>query len=129
MPDKKITIVWRNGSPEFNPPPGRTELKFGDVVTLELTGATGGASIDEVTIFANRQSGGQDQKGNTLCGWSRSRPNTCGMYTIAAVSDTVVTITDNERPTHDKKYWFSVSGTQPDWSLDPELINRPDGGG
>lgn len=131
MPDKTITIAWTNGSPRFNPPPGVTHLQAGDTVTLQLTGAKGAASIDAVTIYGNRVVNGKDAKGDELCGWTRSSGNDCTMYDIAPVSDTVVTIVDREHPTEDKKYWFSASGSpgEPPWSVDPELVNRPDGGG
>lgn len=131
MPNKTITIAWTNGAPRFNPPPGVTFLKFGDTVTLQLTGVPNGqGSIDEVTIYANQVVDKVDTKGSKLCGWSRSGSNDCAMYGIAAVSDTVVTIIDREKPAVDTKYWFSASGTRPSaWSLDPELVNQPGGGG
>lgn len=131
MPDKTITIAWTNGSPRFNPPPGVTFLKFGDTVTVQLTGVPNGqGSIDAVTIYDNQVVNGEDTKGSKLCGWSRSGANDCTMYGISAVSETVVRIVDQERPTADKRYWFSASGTRPNaWSVDPELVNQPDGGG
>lgn len=133
MPNKTITIAWSNGSPRFNPPPGVTHLHAGDVVTLQLTGVPeDGGSIDAVTIYENRVVDGEDAKGPKLCGWTRSTPNDCTVYDIAAESSTVVKITDQEHPTEDKKYWFSASGSGPgvpSWEVDPELINRPDEGG
>jgi hypothetical protein len=131
LPNKTITIAWTNGAPRFNPPPGVTFLKFGDTVTLQLTGVPSGqGSIDEVTIFANRVVDGVDTKGSELCGWSRGGTDDCDMYGIAAVSETVVRIVDQEQPTQNTKYWFSASGTRPSaWSLDPELVNEPGGPG
>lgn len=131
MANKTITIAWTNGAPRFNPPPGVTFLFFGDKVTVQLTGVPNGqGSIDEVTIYANQVVNGVDTKGSQLCGWTRSGTNGCKMYGIAPASDTVVIITDNERPTADTKYWFSASGTRPSaWSLDPELVNQPGGPG
>lgn len=133
MANKTITIAWTNGSPRFNPPPGVTHLRAGDTVTLQLVGVPGGGgSIDEVAIYDNRVVGGKDAKGSRLCGWRRSGSNDCTMYGIAAESATVVKITDQEHPDEDKRYWFSAAGTGPgvpSWEVDPELINKPDGGG
>ena len=131
MANKTITIAWTNGSPRFNPPPGVTNLWHGDTVTIQLTGVPNGqGSIDAVTIYDNQIVNGEDTKGSKLCGWSRSGTNGCTMYGISAVSETVVLIVDQERPTEDTKYWFSASGTRPSaWSLDPELVNQPGGGG
>lgn len=131
MPNKTITIAWTNGVPRFNPPPGVTFLKFGDTVTIQLTGVPNGqGSIDEVTIYANQVVSGDDTKGAKLCCWNRSGTNDCTVYDISAVSETVVHIVDQERPTEDTKYWFSASGTRPSaWSLDPELVNQPGGPG
>lgn len=131
MANKTITIGWNNGSPRFNPPPGATFLRPGDKVTLRLAGAPNGASIDAVTIYDDRPVDGQNAKGDEICGWSRSRPDNCTMYDIAPESATVVTITDVENPTEDKRYWFSASGSGPgvpEWEVDPELINQPGGG-
>jgi hypothetical protein len=133
MPNKTITIAWTNGSPRFNPPPGVTHLRRGDTVTLQLTGVpNGGGSIDAVEIYANEVDDGKDSKGTRLCGWSRSGVNGCTMYGIAPVSKTVVKIVDEENPTKATKYWFSASGSGPgvpSWSVDPELVNEPGGGG
>lgn len=132
MANKTITIIWNNGSPRFNPPPGATFLRPGDTVTLQLTGAPGGASIDAVTIYDNRVVDGRNAKGDEICGWSRSSADDCTMYDIAPESDTVVKITDVENPAEDKRYWFSASGSGPgvpSWEVDPELINQPGGGG
>jgi hypothetical protein len=131
MANKTITIIWSNGSPRFNPPPGASFLRQGDVVTLQLTGAPNGASIDAVTIYDNRVVDGENVKGDPICGWSRTTPDDCAMYDIAPASDTVVKITDVENPTVDKRYWFSASGSGPgvpEWEVDPELINQPGGG-
>lgn len=132
MANKTITIAWTNGSPRFNPPPGVTDLWRGDTVTLQLTGLPNGqGSIDAVTIFENQVVNGQDTKGPRLCGWSRSTPDDCSMYDIAAVSETVVRIIDQESPAVATKYWFSTAGNGAGtpWELDPELVNRPDPGG
>lgn len=133
MADNPITIAWTNGSPRFNPPPGVTHLKAGDTVTLQLVGVPGGGgSIDAVSIFGNQVVNGQDAKGSRICGWTRAGGDDCPMYGFAAQSATVVVITDVEHPTVEKKYWFSAAGSGPGvprWEVDPELVNRPDGGG
>lgn len=129
MPNKTITIAWKNGSPDFSPPPGVTHLRAGDVVTLRLSGFPNGAgSIDAVDIYRNEVVNGEDSKGSRLCGWSRSAGNDCTVYGIVSDSATVVKITDQERPKEPQKYWFSASGSGPDgnWQVDPELINEPD---
>lgn len=130
MANKTITIAWANGSPRFNPPPGVTNLHGGDTVTVQLVGAPSGASIDQVTIFNNTEVNGEDAKGTTvICSWTRGAPYTCVPYSFQADSPTQVVITDVEHPAADDKYWFSVAGSPNAWSLDPELINKPDGGG
>lgn len=132
MSNTPMTIAWNGGSPAFNPPPGVTDLRAGDTVTLQLTGVPGnGGSIDAVTIYTNQVVDGQDSKGRALCGWTRGGEDDCSVYDIAASSATRVKITDVEHPTADDKYWFSAAGTGNGipWEVDPELINKSGGGG
>jgi len=129
MTNTRMTIAWNNGTPRFNPPVGVTSLKDGDSVTVQLTGAPTGALIDTVTIYNNTTSGGIDAKGSQLCQWTRDGGNDCSVYTIAANSDTEVTITDADDSKVEQKYWFGVSGSPDSWCVDPELINKPGGGG
>lgn len=129
MPNTQITITWNNGNPRFNPDPGVTRLKFGETVLLRLTGAPADGSIDEVTIYANRQQGNQNQKNPSqqLCvGKRQGGGKPCSIYSIAFGDANHATITDLEQPTQAQRYWFGVSGSPGDWELDPELINEPE---
>lgn len=125
-------ITWNNGHPRFNPPAGVTPLQAGDAVTVRLTGAPSNIEIDWVTIFANQVVNGQDQKNvdDVVCEWVRPGGN-CEVYAFTTQSPTEVTITDQDHPAADDKYWFSVGGNAfgTTWAVDPELINHPDRGG
>lgn len=122
-----MTITYNNGNPRFNPPPGVTYLSPGDSVTVQLAGFPSGSAIDTVTIYNNQVVNGADQKGTSNSSWTSSLGNGSTIYAIAAQSATQVTITDEEHPADEDKYWFGVSGTAAGaaWAVDPELINRP----
>lgn len=122
MANTTLTIIWNNGSPQFDPPnPGPTELNDGDSVTVQLSGFPATGSIDSVTIFSDAN------KSNQVCQWTRGGSGTCPYYSIGATSETVVVITDIEDPTAPEDFWFSAAGMPDGWSVDPELINDPQG--
>ena len=109
-----------------------TKIEEGDTIAVRLGGDFHqDASIDDVTIFENHfhpEKG--DGPGAPICGWNRSGDHVqgaCSMYVIQPVSDTEVTITDNEDPVGPIRRWFGISVTADGatYKIDPELINRP----
>lgn len=134
MANKTITIRWNNGKPQFSPPPGVTHLRFGDTVTVQLTGGTSaGAAMEKLTIYGNKVGSGGNEKNpaDVRCVFPGGTQDTCSLYELVSFdSDAVVFKNIDEIPPSDPPatYWFGVSGSPGDWSLDPELQNEPDSG-
>lgn len=122
-----MTIIYNKSKPEVV-----LKLREGDKITVRLADDfSAGSSIDEVTVYANQVVGGRDRPSKRArARWKRGGVGKLGsFYSIVAKSATEIIITDIEHKSKEDKHWLGFAGSAhgKDWSVDPELINRPSG--
>ena len=133
MANTNMTVLYNNGSPAWQTPPGKTSLSYGDTVTVNPSGFPGGGAVSRVQFFQNQVVGGVDQKDTSSPAGEWTSANGASGLTAFSVgngaSAGTIVIQDIEQPAADDKYWFgiTVSASGSDYSLDPELINKKSG--